>query len=106
MSRELYAICRKDRKSDQVYAEKTARFARLDPNILRPIQHRSVQQQEALTVIRARNVLVRTRAALVNATGGLAKPCGFRLLTCATTTFAKRCSAPLIENGFRAITHR
>ena len=85
--RELHAICRNDRKSDRVDAEKLARFARLDPNLLRPIQHRSVQQQEALTVVRARNVLVRTRAALVNATRGLAKPCGFRLPACATATF-------------------
>lgn len=42
-------------------------------------------------MIRARNVLVRTRAALVNATRRLAKPCGFRLPACATAIFAKRC---------------
>lgn len=95
--RELHAICRNDRKCDRVNGEKLARFARLDPNLLRPIQHRSVQQQEALTVIRARNVLVRTRAALVNATRGLAKPCGFRLPACATVTFAKRCLGLLLE---------
>ncbi len=40
--RELHAICRNDRKSDRVDAEKLARFARLDPNVLRPITHRSV----------------------------------------------------------------
>jgi hypothetical protein len=31
--RELHAICRNDRKSDRVDAEKLARFARLDPNL-------------------------------------------------------------------------
>jgi transposase len=35
--RELRAISHSDRKSDQVDAEKLARYARLDPNILRPI---------------------------------------------------------------------
>jgi len=51
--RELRAISHSDRKSDQVDAEKLARFARLDPKILRPIVHRTVAQQEALTLIRA-----------------------------------------------------
>jgi transposase len=40
--RELRAISHSDRKSDQVDAEKLARYARLDPNILRPISHRTV----------------------------------------------------------------
>jgi len=57
--RELRAISHSDRKSDQVDAEKLARYARLDPEILRPIAHRTVDQQEALTLIRARDLLVR-----------------------------------------------
>jgi transposase len=77
--RELRAISHSDRKSDQVDAEKLARYARLDPRILRPISHRTVAQQEALTLIRARNLLVRLRTAAVNAVRGLAKPCGYRL---------------------------
>lgn len=64
--RELHTICRNDRKSDRVDAEKLARFARLDPKVLRPITHRSVALQESLTIIRARDVLVRIRTALVN----------------------------------------
>jgi transposase len=65
--RELRAISHSDRKSDQVDAEKLVRYARLDSNILRPIAHRTVAQQEALTLIRARALLVRLRAAAVNA---------------------------------------
>jgi transposase len=61
--RELRAISHSDRKSDQVDAEKIARYARLDPKILRPIAHRTVAQQEALTLIRARNLIVRLRTA-------------------------------------------
>jgi transposase len=95
--RELHAICRNDRKSDQVDAEKLARYARLDPNVLRPITHRSVALQESLTVIRARDVLVLLRAALVNSARGLAKPCGFRLPACSTKCFHKRCLTILPE---------
>jgi transposase len=56
--RELRAISHSDLKSDQVDAEKLARYARFDPNILRPIAHRTVQRQEALTLVRARALLV------------------------------------------------
>jgi transposase len=77
--RELRAISHSDRKSDQVDAEKLARYARLDPNILRPIAHRTVAQQEALTLIRARALLVRLRTAAVNAVRGLTKSCGYRM---------------------------
>jgi transposase len=93
--RELRAIWHSDRKSDQVDAEKLARFARLDPKILRPIAHRTVAQQEALTLIRARNLIVRLRTAAVNAVRGLAKPCGYRLPASSTLCFAKRCMAVL-----------
>ena len=93
--RELRAISHSDRKSDQVDAEKLARYARLDPKILRPIAHRTVAQQEALTLIRARNLMVRLRTAAVNAVRGLAKPCGYRLPVSSTLSFAKRCVAVL-----------
>jgi hypothetical protein len=66
-ARELRAISHSDRKGDQVDAEKLARYARLDPEILRPISHRSVEQQQALILIRARDLLVRLRTASVNA---------------------------------------
>jgi transposase len=63
----------------------------MDPKILRPISHRTVAQQEALTLIRARNLLVRLRTAAVNAVRGLAKPCGYRLPASSTLCFPKRC---------------
>jgi transposase len=93
--RELRAISHSDRKSDTVDAEKIARYARLDPEILRPISHRTVAQQEALTLIRARNLIVRLRTAAVNSVRGLAKPCGYRLPASSTLCFAKRCMAVL-----------
>src|ERR1700758_1567021 len=88
--RELRAISHSDRKSDHADAEKLARFARLDPQILRPISHRTVEQQEALTLIRARDLLVRLRTAAVNAVRGLTKACGHRMPASSTTCFAQR----------------
>jgi transposase len=91
--RELRAISHNDRKSDQVDAEKLARFARLDPKILRPIAHRTVRQQEALTLIRARDLIVRLRTAAVNAVRGLTKSCGHRMPASSTRCFAERSQA-------------
>jgi transposase len=88
--RELRSISHSDRKSDQVDAEKLARFARLDPQILRPIAHRTVEQQEALTLIRARDLMVRLRTAAVNAVRGLTNACGHRMPASSTRCFAKR----------------
>ena len=93
--RELRAISHSDRKSDDVDAEKLARYARLDPEILRPISHRTVQQQEALTLIRARELLVRLRTAAVNAVRGLTKACGHRMPASSTACFAQRGQAAM-----------
>jgi hypothetical protein len=57
--RELRAILHRDRRSDQVDYKKLARYSRLDSSILlRPLAHRAVKQQKALTTIRARDLLV------------------------------------------------
>ncbi|MFC5861693.1 IS110 family transposase [Acidicapsa dinghuensis] len=93
--RELRAISHSDRKSDDVDAEKLARYARLDPEILRPISHRTVEQQEALTLIRARELLVRLRTAAVNAVRGLTKACGHRMPASSTKCFAQRGQAAM-----------
>lgn len=49
--------CTLNHDGEVVDAEKLARYGRLDPNILRPIAHRTVQQQEALTLVCARALL-------------------------------------------------
>jgi transposase len=95
---ELHAISRNDSKSDRTDAEKLARYARLDPRILRPITHRTVEQQ-ALTMIRARDVLVRLRTSVANAAS--AKPCGHRLPASSTRSFPARC-AGLLPEGLAA----
>lgn len=94
-AREIRAITHSDSKSDQLDAEKLARYARVDPKILHRITHRSMKMQRSLNVIRARDVLVRVRTMAVNAVRGLVKPCGYRLRICSTESFAARCRADL-----------
>jgi len=96
-TREIRAITHSDSKSDQLDAEKLARYARVDPKILHPITHRSIEMQRSLNVVRARDVLVRMRTMVVNAVRGLVKPCGHRLPICSTESFAGRCRADLPE---------
>ena len=57
-------------------------WARIDPELLYPVQHRSAQAQADLMMIRARAGLVRARTGLVNTARGLAKSYGERLRGC------------------------
>jgi len=69
-------------KDDRLDAQTLARLARIDPQLLCPIKHRSAKAQADLAVIRARAGLVRARTALVNTARGLAKSYGERLRGC------------------------
>jgi transposase len=70
------------RKDDRMDAQTLARLARIDPQLLCPVKHRTAKAQADLTVIRARAGLVRTRTALVKTARGLAKSYGERLRGC------------------------
>src|SRR6202040_3740042 len=72
------------RKDDRLDAQTLARLARVDPQLLRPIRHRSEKAQAHLMSIRVRAALVETRTGLVNTARGLAKSVGERLPTCDT----------------------
>jgi transposase len=78
-ARRLQLITKNSRKSDRVDAELLARMARLDPELMGPIQHRGETAQADLAVIRARAALMKSRTMLVNAARGLVKPMGERL---------------------------
>jgi transposase len=65
-ARNVRLIGESRRKDDRLDARTLARLARIDPQLLSPVKHRSAQAQADLTVIRARASLVRARTALVN----------------------------------------
>jgi transposase len=81
-ARNVRLIGESRRKDDRIDARTLARLARIDPQLLSPVQHRSAKAQIHLTVIRARAGLVSTRTALVNTARGLAKSYGERLRKC------------------------
>ena len=81
-ARNVRLIGESRRKDDRMDARTLARLARIDPQLLAPVKHRSAQAQADLTVIRARASLVRARTALVNTARGLTKSYGQRLRGC------------------------
>src|SRR6201984_2521939 len=81
-ARKVRLIGESRKKDDRLDAQTLARLARIDPQLLYPVKHRSVQAQADLTLIRARAGLVRARTALVNTARGLAKSYGERLRSC------------------------
>ena len=80
--RQLKVITESSNKDDKVDAKTLARLARIDPELLRPIRHRSEKAQMDLMQIRVRAGLVEARTALVNALRGLAKSVGERVVKC------------------------
>jgi transposase len=83
-AQKVQLITKSNRKDDRHDARTLARLARIDPELLGPVRHRSAQAQIHLTVIRARAELVRARTSLVNAARGLVKSYGQRLPKCGT----------------------
>jgi transposase len=81
-ARNVRLIGESRKKDDRLDAQTLARLARIDPQLLCPVKHRSAQAQADLTVIRARAGLVRARTALINTARGLAKSYGERLQGC------------------------
>src|SRR6266851_4426976 len=88
-------ISKSTRKDDRHDARTLARLARIDPELLGPVQHRSAKAQIHLTVIRARAALVSARTALVNAARGLVKSYGERLRKCGTGQMNRQLAAEL-----------
>ena len=81
-ARKVRLIGESRKKDDRLDAQTLARLARIDPQLLYPVKHRSAQAQADLMMIRARAGLVRARTGLVNTARGLTKSYGERLRGC------------------------
>lgn len=95
--RKLAAISKNDRKNDLNDAELLARIARVDPKLLRPIQHRSLEARVDQAVQTAREALIRSRTMLINCVRGLVKPLGVRIAGCSAPAFHKQAPAQIPE---------
>ena len=96
-ARKLRLIYAKKRKTDEVDSENLARLARLDPQLLYPIEHRSEDSQAHMALIRSRQALVNCRTQLVNHVRGAVKSFGGRLPKCPARSFHKRASEHIPE---------
>ncbi len=117
-ARKVRLIGESRKKDDRLDAQTLARLARIDPELLYPVKHRSAQAQTDLLMIRGRAGLVRSRTALVNTARGLAKSYGERLRGCNVRNMnpekagrlkpgtASRTGTPVERNRVAERTHR
>lgn len=75
-SRQIALIHKTNKKNDRIDAEKLARLARVDPQLLAPVQHRRADTQAALAIVRSRDVAVTGRTRLINSVRGQVKAVG------------------------------
>ena len=88
--RKMRLIYGEARKTDKIDAQKLARLARADPELLYPIEHRGEESQAHLALIHSREVLVRSRTQLINHVRGTVKSFGARLPKCSAQSFHKK----------------
>lgn len=87
---KVRAISASLRKTDERDARCLAQLARVDPQLLSPVQPRSEEFQQALTVVRAREGLVKARTMLINQMRGMVKSWGHRLPAASSASFARK----------------
>jgi transposase len=97
-------IHQSNRKNDRLDARHLAKLARVDVSLLCPVTHRDGTTQAHLSVIRARDVLVRSRTALINCVRGLVKPTGLQLPSSASAYFARKVAGLIPDALLAAIT--
>lgn len=93
--RKLRVIWDSENKNDDRDAEMLARIARFDRELLYPIHHRGNDTQADLAIIKARDMLVKTRSMLVTHARGIVKSFGERIGSCSTASFHKRLDAEM-----------
>ena len=89
-AREVRKIHQSNRKNDRSDAEILARLLHMDPKLLAPIHHRNAAMQVDLSVLRARDVLVRMRTSGINSVRGIVKSHGERVPTCSAESFVHK----------------
>ena len=90
-ARKLRAISANHRKSDRTDARMIARLARVDPELLHPVEHGSERSQRDLLQVKLRDNLLRQRVHIISSVRFTIKSLGIRLPSPNTACFAKRC---------------
>jgi transposase len=96
-ARQLPLIYQNVRKSDRNDARALARLLRLEPALLGSVHVRSQQSQADLSLLKARDALVRVRTVLINSVRGLFKSLGHRAPAASAEAFAAKTLVELPE---------
>ena len=86
-ARKLRMIWQSSRKDDWRDAEMLARVARADRKLFHPVKLRDAGNQRLMRLVKARDVLVRNRTAIINQVRGFCKAEGARLPRCSAEAF-------------------
>ena len=89
-ARIVAPIRRTSNTTDKADAITLARLGRFDVKLLSPTRVRGPKDQRALTILRARDALVKSRTQLVNHVRSQVKCWGSRITGCTARTFGKR----------------
>ena len=103
-ARRVAELTRAGRKTDRRDAETLARMLQGMPELLGAIHHRGRAAQADLAVIRARDVLVRSRTRLVQHVRGTLKAFGLRARSCSAQAFHSKAREDVPEDLKPALT--
>lgn len=95
--RKVRLIWENRKKRDKMDARYLARLARLDPELLHPVKHRSEQAQVDLAIVRSRAAMVKVRTELINHVRGAVRSLGHTLPKSDAAQFGKRMGKALPE---------
>jgi transposase len=101
--RRVRLIAESKLKNDRVDAEVLARLVRLDPEFLKPIQHRSEQAQLLRANLKVRSAMVEARTKWINTIRGLLRGFGYKVSGKAAHTFVERVDRIELPGDLRAV---
>jgi len=101
--RRVRLIAESTLKNDRVDAEVLARLVRLDPEFLKPIQHRSEQAQLLRGNLKVRSAMVEARTKWINTIRGLLRSFGYKVSGKAPQTFAERVDRLKLPSELKAV---
>lgn len=87
-ARKLRAIYTNERKCDELDARMLAKIARLDPELLHPIEHVSAEAQHDLLSLKFRDTLVRQRVHIITSIRFSIKSLGVKIKSPSSASFA------------------
>jgi len=101
--RRVRLIAESSLKNDKVDAEVLARLVRLDPEFLKPIQHRSEQAQLLRANLKVRSAMVEARTKWINTVRGLLRGFGYKVSGKAPHSFVERVNRMKLPDELSAV---